>query len=77
MIPEATQYPHRRELARRSSCGLVVTLWWDGQSADVAVSVDDRDGSLFQLVVQGRDALHAFNHPFGVAAGSGAKGAAA
>jgi hypothetical protein len=50
------------------SSGLIVTLWWDEQGTDVAVSVDDRDGGSFQLVVEGCEALHAFYHPYAVAA---------
>jgi hypothetical protein len=78
MKREATPYPERRELARRMSSGLVVTLWWDEQSTDVAVSVTDRAGGAFQVIVDGSDALHAFYHPFAVAAGRGrsVKGAA-
>jgi hypothetical protein len=68
MTREATPYPEQRELARRMSSGLVVTLWWDEQGTDVAVSVDDRDRGSFQLVVEGCQALHAFYHPYAVAA---------
>ena len=61
-------YPERRELARRVSTGTVITLWWDGQTADVAISVYDRCGDEFQLVVPGHRALQAFYHPYAMAA---------
>jgi hypothetical protein len=64
-------YPERRELAHRVGSGLVVTLWWDEESTDVAVSVADRYLGAFQLVVDGHQALHAFYHPFAVAAACG------
>jgi hypothetical protein len=51
--------------------GLVVTLWWDEESTNVAVSVTDRRQGSFQLVVDGNQALHAFYHPFAVAARRG------
>jgi hypothetical protein len=62
------KYPELRELAQRTSGELVVTLWWDEQGTDVAVSVADGNGSGFQLVIAGCEALHAFHHPFAVAA---------
>ncbi|GAA1974988.1 hypothetical protein GCM10009798_40290 [Nocardioides panacihumi] len=68
MTREGLHYPQRRELARRVSSGLVVTLWWDEQSSEVAVSVSDRGRGAFQLIVDGRHALHAFYHPYAVAA---------
>lgn len=79
MMRESARYAERRELARRMSSGLVVTLWWDEQSTDVAVTVTGVEGGAFQVVVDGSDALHAFYHPFAVAAARGrrARGAAA
>lgn len=68
MTRDVLPYPERRELARRVSGGLVVTLWWDEETTNVAVSVTDRDHGAFQLVVEGRRALHTFYHPFAVAA---------
>jgi hypothetical protein len=72
MRRDGLPYPERRDLARRVSDGLVVTLWWDGSSTDLAVSVTSCDRREFQIVVEGREALHAFYHPFAVAAARGA-----
>ncbi|GAA1975137.1 hypothetical protein GCM10009798_40470 [Nocardioides panacihumi] len=81
MVRETAPYQERCELARRMSGGLVVTLWWDEQSTDVAVTVTQGDRGAFQVVVDGSKALHAFYHPFAAAAAAAAgrrvRGAAA
>jgi hypothetical protein len=64
------------ELAHRSSNGIDVHLFWHRPSGRVTVSVlDPRTNDGFELEVDGRDALDAFNHPFAYQA-RGAKAAA-
>ena len=59
----------RRELAHRTSNGIDVHLLWHKSSGRVSVSVfDQRTHDGFELEVDGRDALDAFNHPFAYAA---------
>jgi hypothetical protein len=54
-----------RELARRRSGGLEVVLSWSPITRRVFVDVeDDADGPVFRIVVDGADALDAFNHPY-------------
>jgi hypothetical protein len=58
-----------RELARRAGDGIEVSLFWNHQTNRVTVRVDDaRSGERFELAVDGRDALEAYNHPFAYAA---------
>ena len=60
------------ELAHRSGDGLEVTLWWSREDDSLLVVVDDvRSGDLFQLEVDHRDAIDAFNHPYAHAAHRG------
>jgi hypothetical protein len=59
----------RRELAHRTSDGIDVYLFWNEPTSRVTVSVHDaRTDASFELEVDGRDALDAFNHPFAYAA---------
>jgi hypothetical protein len=61
----------RRELAHRTSDGIDVYLFWNQPSSRVTVSVfDERTKEGFELEVDSRDALDAFNHPFAYAARS-------
>jgi hypothetical protein len=54
-----------RELARRAGDGIEVSLVWNNQTNSVRVRVfDGRSGDRFELPVDGRDALDAYNHPF-------------
>jgi hypothetical protein len=54
-----------RELGHRSGDGLDITLFWNSDTNDVFVVVEDqRDGRAFKLDVDAADALDAFRHPF-------------
>ena len=62
----------RTELAHRTSDGIHVCLFWNQLSSRVTVRVfDERTNDGFELEVEGREALDAFNHPFAYAARSG------
>jgi hypothetical protein len=55
----------RRELDRRTSDGIDVTLLWDPLMNCVSVVVEDtRSGESFELAVDPADALAAFHHPY-------------
>ena len=60
----ATQ-THPRELARRSSAGIEVALYWspDGKTITVEV-IDLRTDEFFAVDVAPELALDAFHHPF-------------
>jgi hypothetical protein len=59
---------NRRELAHRSNDGIDVHLYWTKGSGCVTVSVlDERIDERFELEVEGRLALDAFNHPYAYA----------
>ncbi|HKP17726.1 MAG TPA: hypothetical protein VJT84_04545 [Gaiellaceae bacterium] len=61
-----------RELDQRTVDGLEVSLLWPGTPGDVVVRVlDRRAGDAFELLVDGRDALDAFRHPYAYAAVQG------
>jgi hypothetical protein len=54
-----------RELGHRSGDGLDIALFWNSETNDVFVVVEDqRDGTAFKLDVDGADALDAFRYPF-------------
>jgi hypothetical protein len=58
-----------RELDRRRSDGIDVTLLWDSCTDRVVVAVfDERGGDAFQVEVRAADAYHAFHHPYAYAA---------
>jgi hypothetical protein len=58
-----------RELDRRKSDGIEVTLAWNPSTNKVLVSViDERDGDSFQVEVRAEDAMDAFHHPYAYAA---------
>jgi hypothetical protein len=58
-----------RELDRRKSDGIEVTLGWNPRTNRVLVSViDEREGDSFQVEVRAEDAIDAFNHPYAYAA---------
>jgi hypothetical protein len=68
---ETTTITRRTELAHRTSEGIDVYLFWNEPASQVTVSVfDERTNDGFELEVDGRDALDAFNHPFAYAARS-------
>jgi hypothetical protein len=67
---------HRRgtELAHRTSDGIDVHLLWDEPTGRVTVAVHDaKTGDGFELDVDARRALDAFNHPYAYAASSRAE----
>lgn len=54
-----------RELARRVSGGLEVTLYWNASDNSTSVEVWQRDsGEALAFAVAGQHALDAFYHPF-------------
>jgi hypothetical protein len=64
-----TTITQKTELAHRTSDGIDVYLLWNEPSSRVTVRVfDERTNNGFELEVDSRDALDAFNHPFVYAA---------
>jgi hypothetical protein len=58
-----------RELDRRSSDGLEVTLLWEAETNRVTVNVfDAKSGDDFDIEVDATQALDAFHHPYAYAA---------
>ena len=58
----------RTELAHRTSDGIDVYLFWNQPGNYVTISVlDTRNDDRFELEVDGRHALDAFNHPYAYA----------
>ena len=58
----------RTELAHRTSDGIDVYLFWNEPTSRVTVCVlDGRSDDGFELELDGRQALDAFNHPFAFA----------
>ena len=54
-----------RELAHRTADGIEGSLFWSKPSNRVTLElVDARLGADFELVVDGRNALDAFHHPY-------------
>jgi hypothetical protein len=59
----------RRELDRRTSDGLEVTLFWAPADDGITVTVVDTNaGDAFELAVDPSEALDAFHHPYAYAA---------
>ncbi len=57
------------ELAHRTNSGIDVYLFWEERTNRITVDVlDERTGDNFELEVDGRHALEAFNHPYAYAA---------
>jgi hypothetical protein len=64
----ATTITRRTELAHRASNGIDVYLFWYAPTSRVTVGVfDTRGDDSFELDVDGRHALDAFNHPYAYA----------
>ena len=64
-----TTITQRTELAHRANDGIDVYLFWNPPTGRVSVGVfDQRTGNAFELEVDGRHALDAFNHPYAYAA---------
>lgn len=62
------------ELAYRTNDGMDVYLFWHGDTNRVILHVlDARTDESFELTVDGRDALDAFNHPYAFAARAGSR----
>ena len=57
-----------RELDRRSSDGIEVTLLWNSRTNQVLVAIVDlRRGAAFQFDVAAKNAREAFHHPYAFA----------
>ncbi len=56
----------RRQLARRVTGELEVTLYWDANDNSTIIEIwhPASHGTLLRFVVPGEDALDAFYHPF-------------
>jgi hypothetical protein len=66
-----------KELAHRAADGVEVALYWNRNSDELSVVVDDaRTGDAFELPVASDTALDAFNHPYAYAARAGVEYAA-
>jgi len=64
-VVDATAQKAVRELDRRTNDGFDVRLLWDPHTNRVFVTVaDERQGDSFAVMVDGADALEAFQHPF-------------
>ena len=73
-----TTITRRTELAHRTSDGIDVHLFWNEPTSRVTVGVSDaRTDDCFELEVDGRHALDAFNHPYAYAARTDTAGLAA
>jgi hypothetical protein len=60
--------PERRELARRSSAGVDVTLYWHPTLDEIIVSVcDEPNGAHFEIRPQRHLALDVYHHPYAYA----------
>jgi hypothetical protein len=60
-----SDHPDMRELDHRSGDGFDVTLLWSVRTGRVFVAVEDtRTDDAFRIVVDPRDALEAFHHPY-------------
>lgn len=57
----------RRELARRSSAGVDVTLYWHPTLDELIVSVWERHGAYFEIRPQRYLALDVYHHPYAYA----------
>ena len=68
----ATALDSRRELARRATNGIDVSLYWSKASNRVTVEVfDEQLDEGFEFEVHGAEALDAFHHPYAYAAARG------
>jgi hypothetical protein len=63
MTPIETQ--EEKELARRESDGIAVSLRWDPETGDVSVLVEDSElGESFVVRAEPEQALQVFHHPY-------------
>ncbi len=66
--PSPNPDSERRELARRSSAGVDVTLYWHPTLDELIVCVwDERHGAYFEIRPQRYLALDVFHHPYAYA----------
>jgi len=66
--PSPNPDSERRELARRSSAGVDVTLYWHPTLDELIVSVrDKRHGAHFEIRPQRDQALDVYYHPYAYA----------
>ena len=66
--PVANAESERRELARRSSAGVDVTLYWHATLDELIVCVcDERHGAHFEIRPQRHLALDVYYHPYAYA----------
>ena len=64
----STTESERRELARRFSAGVDVTLYWDPNLDELIVCVsDERQGANFEIRPQRYQALDVYHHPYAYA----------
>jgi hypothetical protein len=77
MYTQENSQPPLRELDRRESNGIIVTLLWNASAEQVSVAVEDvLSGDAFTFEVPGSEALAAFHHPYAYApATAGSRGA--
>jgi hypothetical protein len=73
MTATLATHPGRRELDHRYTNGIDVTLSWCPADDRLFVTVLDDAGDPFELVVEARQALDAFHHPFAYAAAGPAR----
>ena len=65
----ATTATKRRELARRTSDGIEVSMFWTKSTDQITIAIiDTRSDESLDFEVDGRLALDAFNHPYAYAA---------
>jgi carotenoid cleavage dioxygenase-like enzyme len=68
MFRRQTNETTLRELDRRTSDGIVVTLLWDAASDRVSIAVTDAHANdTFAFEVEAAEALPAFHHPYAYA----------
>jgi hypothetical protein len=68
MYTQQNSKPALRELDRRASNGIIVTLLWNPEVGQVLVAVQDTfAGESFKFPVRGSEALAAFHHPYAYA----------
>ena len=66
MMTTTTIFTSRRELARRVTGELEITLYWDAADNTTIIEIwhPASHGTLLRFAVPGEDALDAFYHPF-------------
>lgn len=67
MTATITTLTARRELDRRRSHGIEVTLSWSPERNTLFVTVVDDTGDSFELAAEPHEALDVFHHPYAYA----------